>query len=123
MFCCDEVEKSVPDLASDRKRAALADARKKGVLANFYILIRCANPYAIDDIVLIGGQRTASIFQCGNLVFQMIDNDLKKYTCGDWSEKLADEAKALKAQRAKAKTRDRAQSYKNAAAAKNYVVC
>jgi len=122
MFCCDE-KQSVPDLASARKQAALEDAREKGVITNFYILTKCANPYAIGDIVLIGDHKTASIFQCGNLVFRMINYDLKKYICGDWSEKLADEVKALKTQRDGAKTRDQIQSIKNMSAERSYIVC
>ncbi|MHC4195968.1 MAG: hypothetical protein ACYSQZ_08525 [Planctomycetota bacterium] len=120
MLCCEEVKQSVPDLASGLKQAALKDTRKKNVLANCYILTRCANPYAIGDIVLTNDQRTISVFHCGDLVFRVINYDLKKYICGDWSEKLAAEVKRLKARQSGVRARNQVQLFKNTAAEKNY---
>lgn len=122
MLCC-ETKQSVPDLASGLKQAALDDARKKNILTNCYILTRCANPYAIGDIVLTNDQRTISVFQCGDLVFQVTNYDLKKYICGDWTDVLAAEVKGLRVRRNNAKVRDQVQSFRNTTAAKNYVVC
>jgi len=125
MFFYNKTEQSatIPDLASDLKLAALEDVRKKEILVNCYILIKCANPYAVGDIVLIGDHRMISIFQYGNLVFRVIDCDLKKYICGDWSEKLADEVKGLEARWNDAKIKNWTQSFRNAAAERNYIVC
>lgn len=122
MLCC-EASPIVPNLASDLKAAAIEDVRQKKITANVYVLTRCANPYPVGDIVVMREQSTIRVFRCGVLVFYMANYDLKKYICGDWSDKLADEVLAHRTQQAYIRDKDRSQTFENAYAAKNYVVC
>jgi hypothetical protein len=118
------MKSNVPDLASNIKEVALREIEQKNVKSNIYTLTSCANPYAVDNIIIIKeSYHSYKVFQCGVLVFYMVNYDLRKYTCGNWTDKLASEVNSIKAQRASVKAKDRLQSIKNSVAKKNYVLC
>ncbi len=123
MFCC-EIKPDVDDLASDLKEAAMKEIQRKSILGNAYVLTRCSNPYGVKNMVIIEkrGRNITEIYWCGELVF-LWRFGLRRYICGDWSDKLALEVRAMRAQRSAVINRDKAQLFANNYALKNYVVC
>lgn len=121
MHC--KIKSVVPNLTDDLKQAALDEVRKKGIIRNIAILLRCANPYAAANVIIIKERNTYKVYNCGDLVFFTARNDLKKYVCGDWTDVLSDEAKATKTERARIKKKDARQSVLNKFAAQRYVIC
>jgi hypothetical protein len=119
MFCC-ETKPDVPNLAGELKQAALNEVTRKRVVHNIAVLTGCANPYAIVGNVVVFKYK---VYDCGDLVFLMVCNNLERYICGDWTDALSAEAKAIKTQRSRVKTQDRMQSLSNKFAARNYVTC
>ena len=122
-MCCEMKSDVVPDLMGELKQAALVEVMKKRVIRNIAILLRCVNPYAVANVIIIKERNTYKVYNCGDLVFFMVQNDLKKYICGDWTDALSDEANAIRTQRSRAKIQDATQSVLNKFAAQNYVVC
>ncbi len=121
MFCC-ELKSTVKDLASGLKQVAMEEVKEKKILANAYILAACANPYGVDNLVIISEQSKTEIYYCGRLVF-LWNWRLQRYICGDWINVLSDEVKAMKAQKREIRAKDRTQTLANNLALRNYVVC
>ncbi len=123
MFCC-ELKSTVDDLASELKKTAMEEINQKCILGNAYVLTRCANPYGAKNMVIIEKRRRniTEIYYCGKLVF-LWRFGLRKYICGDWSDKLALEVRAMRAQRSAVINNDRSQVIANNYALKNYIVC
>jgi hypothetical protein len=123
MFCC-EIKPDVPDLVVELKQSALDEVKQKRVVHSITVLTRCANPYAIaGNVVVFKDRNSYTVYDCGYLVFLMVFNNLERYTCGNWTDALSDEAKAIKIQRSRVKKQDRMQSLSNQSAARNYVTC
>ena len=53
----------------------------------------------------------------------MVCNNLERYICGNWTDALSDEVKAIRTQHRRVKIQDRMQSLSNEFAARNYVTC
>jgi hypothetical protein len=123
MFCC-ELKSTVEDLASGRVLAALNEVKQKSILGNAYILTRCANPFGIENMVIIERQRQnrTEVYWCGELVF-LWDCGLKRYICGDWTDTLTAQVEVIKTQRRQVKAIDKAQTLANNSALRNYVMC
>ncbi len=119
MFCC-ELKSEVDDLAGELKEAAMEEIRRKNILSNAYILTRSANPYSARNMVIIEkrGRNIIEIYWHGELVL-LWRFGLRKYTCGDWSDKLALDVRAMKANACASK----AQVFANNYALRNYIVC
>ncbi len=123
MFCC-ELKPAVDDLAGELKKTAMKEIKQKNILGNAYILTRCANPYGVKNMVIIEKRQRniTEIYYCGKLVF-LWRFGLRRYICGDWSDKLALEVAAMRAQRSAVINKDRSQVIANNYALKNYIVC
>lgn len=121
MFCCD-LKSTVNDLASGLKQAAMEEVKEKKILGNAYILAACANPYGVDNLVIVREQSKTEIYYCGRLIF-LWNWGLQRYICGDWTNVLSDEVKAIRAQRRQVKVTDRTQTLANSGALRNFVVC
>lgn len=123
MFCC-EAKPVVPNLTDELKQSALNEVRQKRVVHNIAVLMGCANPYAIvGNVVVFEDRNSYKVYDCGDLVFLMVCNNLQRYICGDWTDALSNEVKAIKTQRSRVKIQDRKQSLSNQSAARNYVTC
>jgi hypothetical protein len=122
MFCC-EVQSTISDTASVLKKTAYQDVKRREIVSNLFVLTSCVNPYAIDKVVVVKNRNSYKVYDCGILVFHMVYTDLKKYICGDWSNKLANEVKAIQAQKQRVKAKDRLQLILNTKAAENYITC
>lgn len=122
MLCC-EMKSDVSDKAGLLRKTALQEVKQKKVIANTYLLAKCANPYAVDNTVVIKAGNDYKVFYCGDLVYLTVNNDLRRYVCGDWTDILSREAAKIRNQRKEAKTENRRQSLANDIAARNYVVC
>jgi hypothetical protein len=121
MLCC-ELESTVEDVASGLEKAAMEEVERKSIIGNAYILTRCANPYGIENLVIIEKQNRTAIYYCGKLVF-LWNYGLKRYICGEWIDILEGQVQAIKSQRRQAKTESIVQSFANKYARQNYVVC
>jgi hypothetical protein len=123
MLCCEE-KSTVVDLAGDLRKAALEEIKQKKILGNAFVLTGCSNPYSVRNMVIIRkrGRNITEIYYCGKLVF-LWRFGLRKYICGDWTDKLAFEVEVVKAQRSAVRNKDRLQVIANNHALKNYVTC
>lgn len=121
MFCCD-VKSTVNNLASRLEQVAMEEVKEKKILGNAYILAACSSPYGVDNVVVIKEQNKTEIYYCGRLVF-LWNWGLQRYICGDWTNVLSNEIKAMKAQKREVRAKDRRQTLANNWAMKNYVMC
>ncbi|MHA2404709.1 MAG: hypothetical protein ACXADH_17040, partial [Candidatus Kariarchaeaceae archaeon] len=87
------------------------------------LLTKCANPYAVDNVVVVKAGNDYRVFYCGDLVYLTVNNDLRRYVCGEWTDILSNEAAKIRNQRKEAEAGNRRQLLANDIAEKNFVVC
>jgi hypothetical protein len=122
MLCC-EMKSNVSDKAGLLRETALQEVKQKKIIANTYLLTKCANPYAVDNVVVVKAGNDYRVFYCGDLVYLTVNNNLRRYVCGDWTDILSNEAAKIRNQRKEAEAGNRRQLLANDIAEKNFVVC
>jgi len=119
MLC--EEKQIVPDLTKELKRKALQESHK--IIGGAHTLLKHANPYGINGLVITEDRSGIKIYHCGDLMLHWSIHGLHRYICGDWTDILINEVKSAQNRLQKIRMENQVQQLINQDAAKNYLLC